>query len=94
MSEYELTVVLAGGATAAKKKSSSQVIETTVKLLKGAVLNTQDWGEIELAYKIKKNDSGSFLHFVLELEREAGKTMSEKLRLEDGIIRYLLIRRQ
>lgn len=92
MSRYELTIVLPGKATSSQKKSVQERLEKLVKLLKGSVAAVEDWGEIELSYKIEKNTTGVFLFFVLELPKESVKDLREKLRLEDGILRYLLVR--
>lgn len=90
---YELTCVLPGGVSAAKKKSLKETIEKIVKAVKGEIKENKDWGEIELAYPIKKEDTGVFLHFVLELDSAAAEKILKKLRIEGDIIRYLLVRR-
>lgn len=92
MDKYELTVVLAGGASSAKKKAIQEKLEKLVKLLSGKVVSFADWGEISLAYKIKKQASGVFLHFVVEMERKSVKSLSDKLKTEEDIIRSLLVK--
>lgn len=92
MENYELTLVLPGSATNAKKKKIEGYVKKSVELNKGKIKSTEDWGKKELAYKIKKNDSGIFLFFILELASEAAKAISEKLRMEEEIIRYLLVK--
>ena len=92
MSNYELTVVLPGGASSAKKKTVSEKLERLLKSLEGRIKKTDEWGEIDLAYKIGKEDSGTFIHFNLELNGAAAMNLKDKLRSESDIIRYLLIR--
>ena len=92
MNKYELTLVLPDKATAAKKKSVSETIEKMVKVFKGKIIKTNDWGEIPLAYEIKKNKNGNFLFFELELEGEFAKQLQDKLKMEEGVIRHLLVR--
>jgi small subunit ribosomal protein S6 len=91
MKNYELTVVLPGKSTAASKKDVVERIGAMVKANKGKVAETEDWGKKELAYDIDKNKEGVFLHFVLELPTEVVKNISEKVKLEDDIIRHLLV---
>lgn len=91
MRNYELVVVLDGKVTAAKKKTFTEKIEKLVSALKGKVANTKDWGVKELAYKIKKSTSGAYLIFELELTAESVKEISEKMRVSDEIVRYLLV---
>ena len=91
MRNYLLTIVLSGKATAAKKKDVLEKIEKIVKVNKGKVTLSEDWGVKDLAYKIKKNDMGLFLHFELELPASSVKAISDKVRLEDDIIRHLMV---
>lgn len=92
--KYELALVLPGSTTAAQKKTTLETIEKMVKVGEGKILKTDDWGKIELAYEISGNDSGYFLIFSLELEADRAKAFLEKVRLEDGIIRHLLIKQE
>ncbi len=92
MESYELTLVLPGKTTPAKKRTLSEKIGKLVEAHKGKVKKEEDWGLKELAYKIGKNDSGVFLHFVLELEPKFAKEFAEKIRREESFIRYLLVK--
>jgi small subunit ribosomal protein S6 len=92
MRSYELTIILRAKATAAKKKAVKVVIEKLVKTFKGRVAKAEDWGERDFAYSIAKNNSGVFLHFKLNLEPKAAKDLDAKLRLEQDVLRYLLVR--
>ena len=92
MNTYELVLVLPEKATPAKKKSVAETLETTVKVFKGKVVKSDDWGKVELAYPIMGNDNGNFLFFELELESASAKQLQAKLRLEEGVIRHLLIK--
>jgi len=92
MRNYELVIVLDGKASAAKKKSVSELIGKVVKLFKGKITSEEDWGVKDLAYEIKNSVSGAYLIYKLELEPGSVKQLSEKLKLEDDIIRYLLIK--
>lgn len=94
MTDYELTLVLPGGATAAKKKNIQEAIEKIVKIVGGKVGKIEDWGRKELSYKIGKNGSGIFLYYNLKLDAAAVKMLPQKLNLEENIIRYLLIKKE
>ena len=94
MNNYDLTVVFSGGMTPAKKKALQNKLEDMVKSMKGKVSKVDEWGELELSYAIGKNKTGIFLHFNLELEAEVAKDIDKKLNMEEGIIRYLLVRKE
>lgn len=94
MRNYELTVVLPGGSTAAKKKTFREKIEKIVKVFKGKIGKIDDWGELDLAFPIANSNTGIYLHFPLELDTNGAILIVEKLRLEEGLLRYLLVRKE
>jgi len=93
MNTYELTLILEGKASSAKKKSLVEKIEKLVKLNKGKILKKDDWGKKDFAYPIKKNDTGVYLFFEIELEPETANKISEKINIDDEILRHLIIRK-
>jgi small subunit ribosomal protein S6 len=92
MAKYEVTLVLDGKTTAAKKKAVLERVEKTIELLGGKVKKTDEWGVKELAYKIKKSTEGIYEHMIVECESKAAPQLSEKLRVDDEILRYLVVR--
>ena len=94
MANYELTVILSGKTTLAKKKSTIGKIEKLIDTLKGKVVKSDEWGEIELATKIEGTSAGNFLFFILELASDAIKKLDDKLKLEDEIVRFLLVKKE
>ena len=89
---YELTMVLDGGATSAQKKAKQEFLEKLVKLNKGKIESSDDWGAHDLAYKIDKSTTGIFIYHELELDPAVVNGIKEKIKLEDGIIRYLMVK--
>lgn len=92
MNFYELTAVLPGEATASKKKQVKESLDKLIKIFKGEIVENKDWGDIELSYPIKKNTSGFFMFYILKLEGESAKALEEKLRVDEELIRFLMIR--
>ncbi len=93
MNTYELTLVLDGKTGAAKKKKALENLEKILKIFKGAIKESKEWGVKELAYKIGKSETGLYLFFELELEPSAVKQLNEKLRVDADIIRFLLVKK-
>jgi len=93
MNKYELTLVLDGKAGAAKKKKVTENLDKVLKLFKGVVTETKEWGVKELAYKIGKSDTGLYLYFEIELDPAGVKALNDKLRTDPDLIRFLLIRK-
>lgn len=92
MNKYELTLVLDGKAGAAKKKKTIENLEKILKIFKGAIKESKEWGVREMAYKIGKSETGLYLFFELELPAEAVKQLNEKLRVDADIIRFLIVK--
>lgn len=93
MNNYELTLVVDGKGGAAKKKKVTETLEKTLKIFKGAIKTSSEWGVKEMAYKIGKSESGLYLYFELELDGKGVKALNEKLRTDPEILRYLVIKK-
>ena len=93
MNNYELTLVVDGKGGAAKKKKVTETLEKTLKIFKGVIKDSKDWGVRELAYKIGKSETGLYLYFELELDPQGVKQLNEKLRTDADIMRYLIVKK-
>jgi small subunit ribosomal protein S6 len=92
MNKYELTIVLDGKATSAKKKAVMETLEKSLGLGEGKFGKVEDWGVKDLSYPIKKLTSGLFIHIPVEMPAESAKKLTDKIKTENDIIRYLLVR--
>lgn len=93
MNKYELTLVVDGKGGAAKKKKVTETLEKTLKIFKGAISDSKEWGVKELAYKIGKSETGLYLYFEIELDGAGVKALNEKLRTDPEILRYLVVKK-
>ena len=100
MNNYELTLVVDGKGGAAKKKKVTESLDKLLKLLKGSIKESKEWGVKELAYairgansKIGKSDTGLYLYFEIELDPSGVKQLNEKLRNDADIIRFLVVKK-
>ena len=57
----------------------------------GRVEGLQEWGKKRLAYKINKKHEGSYVILNFQLDSKHAKKLEQSLRLNDQLIRYLLI---
>ena len=92
MRKYEMTLILDPGLTPAKKKELLTKIKKVLEGAKGKVEKTDDWGKKSLAYPIKKIKEGDYLFMELSLPEQAPAEIDKKLRLENEILRCLLVR--
>jgi len=89
---YELTVILPGTAKETKKKSVAEKIGKFIENSKGNIDKLDEWGVLELMHTINKESNGLFLHYRIELKSSELLNLTNKLKMEDDIIRYLLVR--
>ena len=92
MDRYELTLVLDGKAGVAKKKKVIESLDKILKLFKGVIKESKEWGVKELAYKIGKSETGLYLFFEIEMDPATVKQLNEKLRVDSDILRYLIVK--
>ena len=50
------------------------------------------WGARDLAYPIKRQTKGFFAHFEISADPKNAKGLDKTLKLEEDILRYLLVR--
>lgn len=90
--KYELTALLEGKASSAKKKKFSENIEKMISSLSGKIVKSKEWGVLDLAYPIKKSENALYLFWELELPANKVKSLRDRLKLEEDVLRYLLVR--
>lgn len=92
MNTYQLTYILDGKLTPAKRKSADSKMEEQIRTFSGKITNTQDHGKKDLAYPIKNIETGFFTTLSLEMDGSNLKRLNDKLRVDEGILRYLIIK--
>lgn len=91
MRDYELTMVIDPDLKEADQIKLIAKVEKLITDAKGKSLKPVSWGKKELAYPIKKKSFGSYFFLALSLSPEELTNIDKKIRLEEEIIRYLLI---
>ena len=94
MQKFELTIVCPGDSTPAKIKQIKKSLSDLVKTSEGKIKKEDDWGVIELAYKIKDLETGVFLHYLLELEGKKVGGVNDNLKANEEILRFLIVAKE
>ena len=58
----------------------------------GKIIKEDMWGARDLAYPIKKQTKGYYVHFEFETEPKVVIDLDKGLKVEENILRYLLVR--
>ena len=85
---YELTVIFPL-TLKEKEKAREELKKEQEKVAK--IEKETDWGEKKLAYPIKKNERGHFYFYELRTSPEKIKTLDGWLKLNENILRYLIV---
>lgn len=92
MNSYLLTLVLKPEMDEKERKG---LLDSLVKKIvgdDGKVQKEDLWGVRDLAYKIKKQDKGFYAHYQLDADPKLIKGLDKILKIEEDILRYLLVR--
>lgn len=92
MNSYLLTLVLSPDQD---EKVRKELLDITKKKMIGAdgKIEKEDlWGLKELAYPIKHQTKGFYIHFEFETDPKIAKDLDKTLKVEEDILRYLLVR--
>ncbi len=91
MRNYEGVFIINPDLTADAAKNVVTQVQDAVQKYGGRIDGVQDWGKRKLAYKIKKKQDGIYCILNFQIESTASKKLEQTLRLNDGLLRYLLI---
>jgi small subunit ribosomal protein S6 len=94
MRKYEMTLILVPEIAATKKKEVLDKVEKILVATKGKVEKKEEWGKKSLAYPIKKMTEGDYHFWEVALPEPAPAEIDKKMRLENEVLRYLLLRKE
>lgn len=92
MNSYLLTLVLKPDL---EEKARGELLDAIKKKMLGEggkVVREDLWGSRDLAYPIKKSTKGFYVHFEVETSPVLAKDLDKILKVEEDILRYLLVR--
>lgn len=92
MNSYYLTLVLKPELS---EKDRKDLLDSMIKRLLGSdgKIEKEDlWGVRDLAYPIMKQRKGYFAHYQISSDPKNAKGLDKVLKVEEDILRYLLIR--
>jgi small subunit ribosomal protein S6 len=93
MNDYLLTLILKPGMEEKKRKDLLDSISKKITGSDGKIEKQDLWGVRDLAYAIKRQTKGYFVHFEIQTDPKEAKGIDKTLKTEEDILRYLLIRR-
>ena len=90
--EYELVYILQPDMDEAAVLGVNERISQVVAGQNGTVAATEMWGRRTLAYPIKRYYEGNYILSRLQMDPAGAPDLDRLLRLNESVLRYLLIR--
>jgi len=92
MRTYELTFIVQPGVEDDGFPAVVEQVQEWIKAQGGEVLKTDLWGKRRLAYPIRKHREGYYALIQARIEPAALNELEHNLKLNEDILRYLLVR--
>ena len=92
MSNYEHTIITRQDTSASQIKQIKEKYLDIIQKNKGDIVQTQDWGLMNLSYLIKKNRKGNFIHFKIKGNGSLIKDLEKNEKLDKNLLRFLTVK--
>ena len=92
MSLYEHTIVARQDTTESQIKTLTEKYTKIVEKNKGDIVKTENWGLINLAYSIKKNKKGNYIHFKIEGNGKTINDLEKNEKIDKNLLRFLTVK--
>lgn len=89
---YEHTLIARPDLTSQQAQTLGETIAQLVAEQGGKVTKTEYWGLRNLAYRVKKNRKGHYLHFNIDAPAAAITELERTERINEDVLRYLTVR--
>jgi len=92
MNLYEHTIIARQDTSPAQIKLLTQKYLKIVEKNDGEIVQTEEWGLLNLAYIIKKNKKGSYIHFKIKGPGKIIKELEKNEVLDKNLLRYMSVK--
>ena len=92
MNLYEHTIIARQDISPNQIKSLKEKYSKLIEENNGNLVQTQDWGLLNLSYLIKKNKKGSYIHFKLKGKGNVISELEKNEKIDKNLLRYLTVK--
>ena len=92
MNLYEHTIIARQDISPSQIKGLKEKYSKLIEENKGNLVQTQEWGLLNLSYLIKKNKKGNYIHFKIKGNGDLIKELEKNERIDKNLLRYVTIR--
>lgn len=94
MSKYELAVVVSAKLEDDARAEVIKKVKALVTRFGGNITDVDEWGKKRLAYEIQKMKEAYYYFIHFESETTTPGEIEERIRIMDGVIRYLCVKQE
>ena len=94
MSKYELAVVVSAKLEDDARAEVIEKVKALVTRFGGNITDVDEWGKKRLAYEIQKMKEAYYYFIHFESEPTTPGEIEERIRIMDGVIRYLCVKQE
>ena len=92
MNLYEHTIVARQDATTSQIKQLTEKYSKIIEEFDGSIIQTQNWGLLNLSYIIKKNKKGNYIHFKIKGTGKIIKELEQNEIMDKNLLRYMSVK--
>ncbi len=92
MTNYEHTIIARQDTSISQIKQIKEKYTDFITKNKGNIIQTQDWGLMNLSYLIKKNKKGNYIHFKIKCDGSLIKELEKSEKLDKNLLRFLTVK--
>ena len=92
MNLYEHTIVARQDTSPAQVKQLTEKYSKIVEKNDGEIVQTEEWGLLNLAYVIKKNKKGIYMHFKIKGSGRIIEELEKNEIIDKNLLRYMTVK--
>jgi len=92
MNLYEHTIVARQDTSPTQIKQLTEKYSKIVEKHDGEIVQTEEWGLLNLAYDIKKNRKGTYIHFKIKASGKIIDELEKSEIIDKNLLRYMTVK--
>ena len=92
MNLYEHTIIARQDTSPSEIKQLTEKYSNIIEKNDGEIVKTENWGLLNLAYLIKKNKKGSYIHFKIKGKGKVIEELEKNESIDKKLLRHLTVK--
>ena len=92
MNLYEHTIVARQDTGPSQIKQLTEKYSKLIEKNDGNIVQTENWGLLNLAYIIKKNKKGNYIHFKIKGNGKIIKELEKNESIDKNLLKYMTVK--